>query len=179
MLLNGACKGVNKECRKGNGEITSSSCQGATLLFAFQRKEQTNETLINHGRPRRSSGLAILPGSVQAARRRVPSPAVKTYQVTGPVLEATNDMIVVQKGKKRREIARDSNTKVTGDLRNGSHVTIQYRMIAASVSGKPLNPPRPLKRKPHLRSRRSPLSENISISEKAGFSFRFMSREVG
>jgi hypothetical protein len=79
-------------------------------------------------------GCAILPGSVQAARRRVPSPAVKTYQVTGPVLEATNDMIVVQKGKERWEIARDSNTKVTGDLKVGSHVTIQYRMIAASVS---------------------------------------------
>jgi hypothetical protein len=50
------------------------------------------------------------------------------------VLEATNDMIVVQKGKERWEIARDSNTKVTGDLKVGSHVTIQYRMIAASVS---------------------------------------------
>ena len=32
----------------------------------------------------------------------------KTYQVTGPVLEINSDMIVVQKGKDRWEIARDA-----------------------------------------------------------------------
>ena len=76
---------------------------------------------------------ALLPNSVNAARRR-PSPPPKTYQVTGPVLELTNDMIEVQKGKDRWEIARDSNTKVTGDLKVGSNVTIQYRMTAASIA---------------------------------------------
>jgi hypothetical protein len=74
------------------------------------------------------------PGSAQAARRRALPPAPKTYQVTGPVLEVTNDLIVVQKGKERWEVARDSSTKVTGDLKVGAHVTIQYRMTAASVS---------------------------------------------
>src|SRR5262252_900065 len=59
-----------------------------------------------------------------------------TYQVTGPVLEVTNDMIVVQKGKERWEVARDSNTKVTGDLKVGANVTIQYRMTAAAVDVK-------------------------------------------
>ena len=78
---------------------------------------------------------ALLPNSVDAARRR-PSPPPKTYQVTGPVLELTNDMIVVQKGKDRWEIARDSNSKVTGDLKVGANVTIQYRMTAASVDVK-------------------------------------------
>ncbi len=63
--------------------------------------------------------------------------APKTYQVTGPVLEVTNDMIVVQKGQDRWEIARDASTKVTGDLKVGAKVTIEYRMTAASVDVKP------------------------------------------
>jgi hypothetical protein len=63
--------------------------------------------------------------------------APKTYQVTGPVLEVTSDMIVVQKGKDRWEIARDASTKVTGDLKVGAKVTIEYRMTAASVEVKP------------------------------------------
>ena len=63
--------------------------------------------------------------------------APKTYQVTGPVLEVTNDMIVVQKGQDRWEIARDASTKVTGDLKVGAKVTIEYRMTATSVEVKP------------------------------------------
>ncbi len=62
--------------------------------------------------------------------------AVKTYQVTGPVLEVTSDMIVVQKGQDRWEIARDASTKVTGDLKVGAKVTIEYRMTAASIESK-------------------------------------------
>jgi len=61
----------------------------------------------------------------------------KTYQVTGPVIELTADMIVVMKGKDRWEIARDASTKVTGDLKVGAKVTIEYRMTAATVDVKP------------------------------------------
>jgi len=60
----------------------------------------------------------------------------KTYQVTGPVLEVSGDMIVVQKGKDRWEVARDGSTKVNGDLKVGSKVTIDYRMTATSVEVK-------------------------------------------
>ena len=60
----------------------------------------------------------------------------KTYQVTGPVLEINNDMIVVQKGKDRWEIARDGSTKVPADLKVGDKVTIEYRMHATSVEVK-------------------------------------------
>jgi len=63
--------------------------------------------------------------------------APKTYQVTGPVLELTSDMIVVKKGNDRWEIARDASTKVTGDLKVGATVTIQYRMTAAAIDVKP------------------------------------------
>ena len=58
---------------------------------------------------------------------------VSTYQVTGPVLEVKDDMIAVQKGKDRWELARDKDTKVTGDPKVGNKVTIQYRMTATSI----------------------------------------------
>jgi hypothetical protein len=62
--------------------------------------------------------------------------AVKTYQVTGPVLEVTDSAIVVQKGNDRWELARDKDTNVTGDLKVGNKVTIEYRMIATKVEVK-------------------------------------------
>ena len=62
--------------------------------------------------------------------------AVKTYQVTGPVLEATNDMIAVKKDADRWELARTPGTKVTGDLKVGSKVTIEHRMTATKVEVK-------------------------------------------
>ena len=62
--------------------------------------------------------------------------AVKTYQVTGPVLEVTDSSVTVQKGKEKWEIARDKDTKVEGDLKVGAKVTIQYRMSAASIEAK-------------------------------------------
>jgi len=60
----------------------------------------------------------------------------KTYQVTGPVLEVTDSMIAVQKGKDRWEVNRDANTKVTGDLKVGEKVTITYTMSATEVEAK-------------------------------------------
>ncbi len=60
----------------------------------------------------------------------------KTYQVTGPVVEATDDLIVVQKGKDKWEIARTPDTKVTGDLKPGEKVTVEYRMTAATAEVK-------------------------------------------
>ena len=60
----------------------------------------------------------------------------KTYQVTGPVLELRDDVIVVQKGKEKWEIARAADTKVKGDLKVGAKVTIEYRMSATTVEAK-------------------------------------------
>jgi hypothetical protein len=64
----------------------------------------------------------------------------KTYQVTGPVLELTDDTIVVQKGKDRWEIGRSKDVKVTGDLKVGAKVTIEYRMNAATIEVKAEKP---------------------------------------
>lgn len=60
----------------------------------------------------------------------------KTYQVTGPVIEIKDDVITVQKGKEKWEIAKDAATKVTGDLKVGSKVTIEYTMKATTVEVK-------------------------------------------
>lgn len=62
--------------------------------------------------------------------------ATKTYQVTGPVLDVTDEAITVQKGKEKWEIARTPETKVTGELKKGEKVTIEYRMSATSVEVK-------------------------------------------
>ncbi len=61
----------------------------------------------------------------------------KTYQVTGPVLEMKGDVIVVEKGGNEKwEIARDAVTKVNGDLKVGSKVTIEYTMTAKKIEVK-------------------------------------------
>jgi len=64
---------------------------------------------------------------------------VKTYQITGPVVELTDTKIVVQtKDDGNWEIARDAaTTKVTGELKVGVKVTVEYRMTAATIEVKP------------------------------------------
>jgi hypothetical protein len=62
----------------------------------------------------------------------------KTYQVTGPIVALTDDVITVLKGKDEHfEIARDASVKVTGELKVGAKVTVEYRMSAASIEVKP------------------------------------------
>lgn len=60
-----------------------------------------------------------------------------TYQATGPVLEVTDSKIVIQKDKEKWEIARNTATKITGEIKVGSKITVQYTMTAASVEVKP------------------------------------------
>ena len=67
-----------------------------------------------------------------AAQARQP----KKYQVTGKVLEVSDDLIVVQKEDEKWEIGRDKSTKVEGQLKVGSKVTIQYTMSAGTVEVK-------------------------------------------
>jgi hypothetical protein len=64
------------------------------------------------------------------------APAAKSYQVTGPIVELTETMIVVQKGDEKWEIARTADTKVNGTLKVGAKVTIHYTMSAKSVEVK-------------------------------------------
>lgn len=80
--------------------------------------------------------ILIVVGAVILFSSLVFAAGPKTYQVTGPVLEIKADMIIVQKGNDKWEIAKDAATKVTGDLKVGSKVTIEYTMKAATVEVK-------------------------------------------
>lgn len=60
----------------------------------------------------------------------------KDYQVTGPILEVNDSMIAVQKGKDRWEIARDANTKASGEMKVGDKVTVHYTMTATNIEVK-------------------------------------------
>jgi RNase P/RNase MRP subunit p29 len=79
---------------------------------------------------------ALLLGALLVYGSTVKAADAKTYQVTGPVLELTDTMIVVQKGDDKWQIARSKNTKVTGELKVGAKVTIHYQMIAVDVEVK-------------------------------------------
>jgi len=70
------------------------------------------------------------------------------YQVTGPVLEVTDNTVVVQKGNEKWEIARDKATGISGDLKVGSKVTVFYTMQAAKIEVKeaPKTPAAPKKK---------------------------------
>jgi hypothetical protein len=76
-----------------------------------------------------AAGSIVLSGSAFAA-----SPS--SYQVTGPITEVNDSMITVMKGKEKFEIARDSNTKATGELKVGEKVTIKYTMTAKEIEVK-------------------------------------------
>ena len=78
----------------------------------------------------------IVAGAVILFSSLVFAAGPKTYQVTGPVLEMKDDSVTVQKGKEKWEIARDPSTRVTGDLKVGSKVTIEYTMKAATIEVK-------------------------------------------
>jgi membrane protein implicated in regulation of membrane protease activity len=84
---------------------------------------------------------SILFAPVAAAALLLSAPSAsaagsKTYQVTGPVIELTNKVITVQKGDDKWEIARTPDTKVSGELKVGSKVTIVYTMTASKVEVK-------------------------------------------
>jgi hypothetical protein len=93
------------------------------------------------------AGAAFAAPSAHAPKAGAAAAALKTYQVTGPVLEVRPDAIVVQKGSDKWELAKDSGTKVNGDLKVGSKVTITYRMTATTVDVKSETAATPKKKK--------------------------------
>ena len=60
----------------------------------------------------------------------------KEYQVTGPIVALTDDVITVDKSGEKWEIGRSAATKVTGKLAVGSKVTVYYRMSATAADVK-------------------------------------------
>ena len=62
--------------------------------------------------------------------------SAKSYQVTGPIVALTDNVITVQKGDEKWEVARSATTKVDGKLAVGTRVTIHYKMSADSIEVK-------------------------------------------
>ena len=84
----------------------------------------------------KSSFVLVFVASMLLTRSVAAAADAKSYQVTGPVIELTDKAITVQKGDEKWQITRDKGAKVTGDLKVGAKVTIEYRMIATSVEVK-------------------------------------------
>jgi len=82
------------------------------------------------------SAFSLLAAASLALSSAVIAAGSKDYQVTGPVLEVTDSMIAVQKGKDRWELARDSSTKTSGDIKVGDKVTVHYTMTATEIENK-------------------------------------------
>ena len=82
------------------------------------------------------SAFSLLAAASLALSSAAFAAGAKTYEVTGPVLEVNDSMIVVQKGKDRWEVNRDANTKVTGDVKVGDKVHVTYTMSATDIEVK-------------------------------------------
>lgn len=62
--------------------------------------------------------------------------AAKTYQVTGPVVDVTDSTITVDKKGEKFEIEKSAATKIEGEVKKGSKVTVYYKMTATDVEAK-------------------------------------------
>ena len=85
---------------------------------------------------RKMMGIVAVVVAMGWAAAVMAAPAVKTYQVTGPVLEVTDTKIVIQKDTEKWELVRTADVKVTGELKVGAKVTVKYTMTATSVDVK-------------------------------------------
>ena len=80
--------------------------------------------------------ILVLTASLSLAAFSLRAETPNSYQVTGPIVEVTDAKIVVMKGKDKWELARTADTKVTGDLKVGAKVTIEYSMTAKTIEAK-------------------------------------------
>jgi ribosomal 50S subunit-recycling heat shock protein len=83
--------------------------------------------------------LSLLAAASLALSSAAFAAGVQDYQVTGPIAELNDTMIVVEKGakKERFEISRDANTKASGEMKVGDKVTVHYTMTATNIEVKP------------------------------------------
>ena len=85
----------------------------------------------------KTTALSLLAATSLALGSAAFAGSAKDYQVTGPILEVNDTMIVVEKGKDRWELARDASTKATGEMKVGDKVTVHYTMTATEIEAKP------------------------------------------
>ena len=81
------------------------------------------------------SALSLLAAASLALSSAAFAAGAKTYEVTGPVLEVNDSMIVMEKGKDRWEIIATRTPKSQG-RKVGDKVHITYTMSATDVEVK-------------------------------------------
>jgi hypothetical protein len=116
-----------------DGRLTS-----LCTLSASQRKTFASENAgaFIHRTMNTKIGFSLLTAAMLALNSAALAGSVRDYQVTGPILEVNDSMIVVQKDHERWEIARDANTKATGEMKVGDKVTVHYSMTAKNIEVK-------------------------------------------
>jgi len=62
--------------------------------------------------------------------------AAKSYQVTGPVLKLTDNLVVIEKSGSPWEIQRSGTPSASGELKVGEKVTLKYSMLATEIEVK-------------------------------------------
>lgn len=82
----------------------------------------------------RRIGMGLLAAGLLAGSAFAGS--AKSYQVTGPVMDVSADVITVQKGKDSWEIAKTAATKGGADVQKGDKVTVYYTMTASEIEKK-------------------------------------------
>ncbi len=118
----------------GTGRNSTVAGAGRAVSMPKQFQPMTNPIVMKNNKS--WLGLIILSGLALSAEVSPAAPQAKAYQVTGPVVEVTDTSITVKKGEENWQIARDAGTKISGDLKVGAKVTVQYRMVATDVEVK-------------------------------------------
>lgn len=77
--------------------------------------------------------VVALSSSILTAAAFAAAVPAKTYQMTGKVIQFTNDVITIQKGNEYFEFGKMASSKIPGEMGPGSNVTVTYRMMVADV----------------------------------------------
>ncbi len=100
--------------------------------------------------------LSLIAAASLTASSAALAAGAKSYQVTGTILEVKPTMIAVQKDGDRLEMDLDPQTKVSGELKVGSTVTITYVMSATKADATATAPA--LGAAPETQKKKEPLS---------------------
>jgi hypothetical protein len=106
-----------------------------TLMVIVIKAAEAYKILLRTGEPNMKRCVSLLT-CISLFGLLAFAAAPKTYQVTGLVLEVKGDIVTVQKGTEKWEISIDKTTKVSGDLKVGAKVTIEYQMKATAIEVK-------------------------------------------
>ena len=122
-----------EEMRARSQTAAAANTRGTATIFLLDRAFSP----CNPATMKNTTLFSLLAAASLSLSSMALAGSAKTYQVTGPVLEMNDNMIAVQKGKDRWEIARDTSSKVPSGLKVGDKVTITYTMTAKDVEMKP------------------------------------------